>query len=470
MSALMAFAELAGTLPDLAEEERVARWADFRKVNDIAELAPYLVDVLELSEDLRSMGTGWAGRVDRFVDVVRRRAKDLPPADKKKRTTQAPGEVMSRLRLLPWGSVMKSTGNLAIILRFDGRWAGKVRRNDMDGGVYIDGAPLTDSILLRMVEAIDRDYEIINCKDTLSDAIQVVADEGRFHPVRDYLRGLTWDRVPRIDTMLTRYAGAEDLPHIRAIGFRWMLSAVARVMDPGCKVDTMLILAGKQGVGKSTFARVLGGPWFTDAEIDPHDVKDAVLALHGRWIVEVAEWDKWSDRDQRKIKSFVSCQVDAIRRPYGRFVEEFPRQNVFVGTTNDDGFFEDPTGSRRFLPVTVSGFDLNGLHRDRDQLWAEAYTMFDRGETWVLTAEEADAVAADAINYRSTDPWDEMVAEETRGCSVIKTGDLLGRLGVEMSKRTKADERRVGRILKALGWTREVTKEDGKSVRRWVRR
>ena len=459
--------ELVDKIETTADDAaRVKMWGDWVARAEKSALLPHIGEVVEICEPLRALGSGWGGRVTRLTAALRERKRETP---KRPRQTNAPGEVEAKLRRNNFGGIIKSPLNLGTILRLDSRWRGAVRLNDLDGIVYIHGERLDDAGWLRLAEEIDRAYEVPDCKGPLADALLTVGRENRYHPVRDYLTGLRWDRRERLDTMLTRYLGVADSPHARAMGLRWMIAAVARVMKPGCKVDTMLILAGAQGAGKSTFSRIMGGEWFSDAEIDPHQVKEAVLSIQGRWICEVAEWDKWSARDQRTIKAFVSRQEDQIRRPYGRYVEPFPRQTVFVGTTNDDGFLEDPTGSRRFWPVSVGRLDSVSLARDRDQLWAEAMVMYDRGEAWWMSDEEAVAVAADAVNYRAADPWEERIADAIRGERVVKTSDLLkDTLSVPVERHDKAAEHRVGKVLRMLGWTRSVAKKDGLSVRVWV--
>ena len=425
-------------------------------------LAANLGEVMATTEPARDLGPGWVRRVDRFLAILR----EAKPGKKPPIRAGIPGDVESRLRLSVYGDPVKSMSNYAIILRHDPRWAGMVRYNELAGSVYVDDAPVTDPVLLRIAEQIDETYRMPNGDDLLAKALRLVAEENRYHPVRDYLSGLTWDGEPRISTMLGRYFGAPDLPHVRAIGFRWLISCVARAMNPGCKVDTMLVLVGAQGAGKSTGAKVLAGDWFSDAEIDPHNNTEAVIAIQGSWIVEIAEWDKWTGRDQRIIKAFISRPVDQIRPKYGRFREDFPRQCVFIGTTNSDELFDDPTGSRRFLPVRVGRVDLEAIVRDRDQLWAEALAAYRAGESWVFDATETDAIKADAEGYRTSDAWEASILGQLLGRSSVVVEDLFEAMQVPLKDRNKMHQLRVAWVLRGAGWARKKERVEG--VPRWV--
>jgi predicted P-loop ATPase len=203
-------------------------------------------------------------------------------------------------------------------------------------------------------------------------AIQTVARENPVHPVRDYLNGLGWDRTPRLDTWLARYLGADDSLYARAVGSRFLTSAVARIFEAGCQADHMLILEGPQGRLKSSALRAMADPWFTDP-ISNVGSKDAAMETAGVWLIEMSELDALTRAGNSAIKSFLTRRHDRYRPPYGTHVIERPRQCVFAGTINPaGGYLKDPTGTRRFWPVACNTVDLDALVRDRDRLWAEA--------------------------------------------------------------------------------------------------
>jgi putative DNA primase/helicase len=196
---------------------------------------------------------------------------------------------------------------------------------------------------------------------TIRSGMLTVADEKPFHPVRDCLCGLVWDRKPRLDIVLPYYFGTPETPYVRAIGPRWFISGVARVMRPGIKADCCLVLEGPTGLKKSMAARIIGDPldlvdlgWFTD-EIAVLGTKDAGEQTVGIWIVELAELDavRRSD-DIERVKAFMSRATDRFRWSYGHHVEAFPRQCIFIATTEDDRWNHDPRGARRFWPTAAS--------------------------------------------------------------------------------------------------------------------
>ncbi len=191
--------------------------------------------------------------------------------------------------------------------------------------------------------------------------------------VRDYLDALVWDGVPRIDRWLVEYAGVEDSSYIRAVSRAFLVAAVRRVRQPGCSFDTMLVLEGAQGTGKSSALRILAisDDWFTD------DVsmgsREVIEATAGKWIVEMSEIEGMGQGDVAALKAFLATRTDQARPAYQREVVKVPRQFVIVGTTSASEYLKDSTGNRRFWPVHVGrSFDLDRLRADRDQLWAEA--------------------------------------------------------------------------------------------------
>ena len=237
----------------------------------------------------------------------------------------------------------------------------------------------------------------------LRQALVAVADSRRFHPVKRYLEGLPpWDGVKRIDTLLTDCLQAEDNEYSREAIRKTLVAAVARVYRPGIKFDTMLVLVGPQGAGKSTLFSVLARDWFSDSlKMDMmNKIKDAGEQLQGRWIVEIGEMSGMKKADVEAVKSFVSRQSDNYRAAFGHYTESRPRRCIIVGSTNnEEGFLRDVTGNRRFWPVLVKsgGFDQVNKVRslDVDQIWAEAKALYDKGES-LLLSEEADKLAGEA--------------------------------------------------------------------------
>lgn len=288
-------------------------------------------------------------------------------------------------------------------------------------------------------------------------AVSVASRARVVHPVRSYLRGLEWDGIARLDTWGTYLLGAADSPYVRAVCRAWLISAVARVMRPGCKVDTMLVLEGKTGIRKSLALRTLAGDaWFTEisSEIDPTATPQL---LRRKWIVELGELAALRrTREQETVKSFLSRQEDNYRPPYGKRARDFPRQSVFAGSTNEDRYLRDPTGARRFWPIRCGVINLKGIEIERNQLWAEALHAFDKGESWHLTDDELVKLSVREQSDRyEDDAWTEVVRAwcEPRSSLGVTTEDiLLVCLGIEMGKWSHADYTRVGAVLRRIGW------------------
>jgi predicted P-loop ATPase len=301
-----------------------------------------------------------------------------------------------------------------------------------------------------------QEHEIAASAGVVGRGIQTVAREDPFHPVRDYLNALNWDGTPRLDTWLTTYLGVEDSHYVRAIGSRFLISAVARVFSPGCQADHMPVLEGPQGILKSSALKALGGSWFTD-RISKLGSKDASMELAGVWIIEMPELDALTKATNSAIKSFVTRRHDRFRPPYGKHVVDQPRQCVFAGSINPTGgYLKDPTGARRFWPVACGVIDLKALARDRDQLWAEALVRFRDGAVWWLETPELQALAtAEQAARFEVDAWAETVSNWLLGRDDVSVGEVLvGSLGVPQESWSQTAQNRVAAILALTGFQR----------------
>jgi predicted P-loop ATPase len=237
-----------------------------------------------------------------------------------------------------------------------------------------------DTAIRDLLEAPKRQggYDIKVTDRDLRGAVNMAARRNAFHPVREYLSALQWDGVPRVDRLFIDYLGAPDTPYSRSVSRLFFVGAVTRVFEPGHKFDFAVMLKGLQGKRKSTFIQILARRWFAELDGDLHDTKAMVELMQGAWILELPELASFGRSDIRQIKAFISRTTDKVRLAYDRRADLFPRQCVFIGSTNDEEFLRDDTGGRRFWPIVceVSLIDTDRLAGEVDQLWAEAYDIY----------------------------------------------------------------------------------------------
>lgn len=377
--------------------------------------------------------------------------------------------------LLQEGRPLPHVSNIATIFRHDPEMAGKLRYDEFAQRCWYGNRKLEDGDETRFAEWMGNVYGLHANPGLVNTVVNMVAMDAKYHPVRDYLDGLKWDGKERLKRFLVDYFGAEDTPAARAYGLKTLIACVARVRKPGAKVDTVLVLFGGQGKGKSTGFEVLCGAeegWFTDAQLAIGD-KDSLMSIQGKLIYEISELDSFRGRDLSTVKAFLSRRIDYFRPPFAHRADDFPRQTVFVGSTNDRQFLNDHTGSRRFWPVTVGEVPVDKIKADRDQLWAEADALFKAGTKWWLTKEEEDSRVTEAEDFSEVDSWTEDIETWLSGRAPgdPSTADLFDFLDIPRSSRTPALAHRVGRIMRTLGYDNKPTKTQAgtKKVRLWRR-
>lgn len=290
------------------------------------------------------------------------------------------------------GKTIYTRADLHKIVGEDAAYKDKWAFNEMTLQVMYDGRVLTDERLTEIESDISRRYQYSNVpRSALSDSVRAWASKKTFHPVKTYLEGLVWDGAPRLENMAVEVLGSrEDISKVYVR--KWAISAVARVYEPGCKVDTTLILIGKQGARKSTFFREMAGvEFFSDTPIDLSH-KDAYMQIHEPWIYEFAEFEGAVRKaDVTRIRNFLSSSWDSFRAPYAREVKKHPRSCSIVGTANATSIARDEEGSRRFWIIDVGPIDIEYVIANRDQIWAEAVHLYKTrsgDEAWWLTPEE----------------------------------------------------------------------------------
>lgn len=322
------------------------------------------------------------------------------------------------------GHLRSTIDNAVIILENDPRTKGKLIYNDFSNRAIITGKlPWTEKAYKRdwcddddagARHFLEHSYNHTGA-GKIADAVSIVYQKNKIHPVKDYLNSLTWDGVKRIETLLTDYLGAEDSTYTRAVIRTHLTAAVARVMRPGCKYDTMLTLTGPQGIGKSTFIKIIGKDWFNDS-LDTVKGKEAYEQLQGSWLIEMGELTATRKADIEAVKLFLSKTEDIYRVAYGRRTSRFPRQCVFWGTSNDIHFLRDKTGDRRYWPVDcgilIPVKDIfKDLKDDVDQIWAEAAENYKAGAKLYLTGEEADEAIKQQRAHAEDSPKTGLIEE-----------------------------------------------------------
>lgn len=364
----------------------------------------------------------------------------------------------------------KSKRNVGLILELDSRWRGTIYRNAFDGLIYVKGEPITDATETAVAVWLDRVYGIDVATATISEVIRLVASRHERHPVRDYLDGLAWDGVERCKRLLAGYMGGADTPLNRVLSRCFLVSCVARVRQPGCKVDTVLILVGRQGTRKSTALETLAGhEWFSDSEIDMGS-RDGYAGLCGVWIQELGELDSLNRKEAATAKAFLSGRRDRYRPAYGRNFVTVERQTVVVGSTNEETFLKDPTGSRRFWPAQVGSIDIEALERDRDQLWAEAQALYAAGWTWWLWPEQATELQEASEKYQDEDVWEPMILDYVALQREVTVAEVLAHaLKFEPDRMSKGAQMRVASVLQRAGMHKVRPRESGRRTTKWVK-
>ncbi len=385
------------------------------------------------------------------------------------------------------GKVIDCRENVYLILKYHPQWVGVIWGDEFAKRIVLRKPPPWERpsqfVQDRKWEASDdlrlglwlaqQERVLIRSKQTLADSVAWVASESLWHPVREYLDGLVWDGESRTRNWLTDYLGVKPTEYSMLAGHLFLIGMVARIYKPGCQMRFMPIFEGYQYRGKSSAIRALGGKWYSDAHLDMNN-KDVYQLIQGVWVHEVAELDALNRTEVTRVKGFISSQIDKFRAPYEPAPTEQPRQVVFVGSTNQDEYFKDPTGNTRMWPMRaeeVEPIDVAGLEAVRDQLFAEAVMLFKQGERWHPNADEQQRLFEPEQAAREiTDPWQPRIARwlESSTFKTVRVDEILTDcLKVEIGKvdRARAMSTSIGTIMKRLCWIKK--RETSGSHRDW---
>ena len=320
------------------------------------------------------------------------------------------------------------------------------------------------------------DTDAVSCKYWLSsvknfevgislihEAALILAKANYYHPIRDYLENLIWDKNPRLDGWLTTYAKVKPTKFSIAVGSKTLIASVKRIYEAGCKFDHILILEGKTGTRKSTLCEVLGGDFYGELHIDASNTQDLVENMRGKWVLELPELVMSRRSDTNSMKAFLSRRIDRTRLAYARTAENFPRQSILIGTHNPDGhgYLQDTTGNRRYWMVEVKGIiDIDFLIRDRDQLFAEAVFRYKQKEDIYLKDKEVLKEALANQKAREIrDMWVEpvsnwLIREKKKVVTLMEVYE--GSLDGAPRTFTPKEQRRLSVVMKMVGWEKGV--------------
>jgi hypothetical protein len=405
---------------------------------------------------------------------------DAPPPSPETRFDQVSLKEWTRDGV-PTGRLAKDPANVFLWLTHDPAWLGAIRLNSVTQEIELRGRTITDSDLTAIRNQFahdDPDGALRFPTGVIAEQVALVADRNRYDPIHQYLECLQWDGVERLATWAhdflgvsyTNDVGDDITAYVQAVSRRWMIGAVARAASPGCKMDTVLILEGPQGLKKSSALKVLGGAWFSDDAGNVIGDKDSKQLISRVWIQELPELDAMRKAEVSSLKAWFSRSEDFYRAPYARTPQRHPRRVVFAGTTNPDTYLLDETGNRRYWPLKCTAIDLGALAAARDQLWAEAAHLYRSGEKWWLTPEES-ALAAIETSARMVldDVWSERLLRwwlAQGKPAEVSTYDAMRGLGFTDDRMEHSARIRVGTALKQVGFVkRQKRAGEGRS---WV--
>jgi predicted P-loop ATPase len=311
-------------------------------------------------------------------------------------------------------------------------------------------------------------------RGTVDHAIEATAVRHSYHPIKTFLNTLTWDRTQRLNTWLPKTTGAQDNDYHRSIGRMFAVAMAARIFEPGCQADYMIILEGEQGELKSKMCRTLAGEWFSDNMPDISAApKDASLHLRGKWLIEIAEMHAFNKAESTHLKQFITRTTERYRPPYGRGDVIEPRQCLFIGTTNKEVYLKDETGGRRFWPIKAGTINIDWIEANRDQLFAEAVQAYREGCQWWPSREDERKYIRPQQDARyDADAWEQAIITFLTATTLpdvtvmeVATGALgyehgnAGPGGTPINRLSRADQNRIMTILTALGWERAPRKD-----------
>jgi len=382
------------------------------------------------------------------------------------------------------GKPRAEINNIKLVLMNDERWRGVLQYNEFDCDIHkLKLPPFEDNPKLGDWDEVDTErlrcwlgeyYEFTPSEKDAIAAIRVVAENFGVHPIKDYLESREWDKTERLDTWMIDFLGAEDNEYTRKASSKFLIGAAARVYarkGAGVKMDNVLILEGLQGEGKSTTIEALASAaWFSETPFELGS-KDGYQQLRGVWFQELAELDAFNKSETNRAKAFFSTKEDYYRPSYGRKAAKFPRQCVFVGSTNQEHYLKDVTGNRRYWPVKCTELNIDALREARDQLWAEAYHRYKNKESWWVSKAEKALFEYQQEERLVEDTWESDILfwlndPDQRNINLFTQATIMrNALAMTPKDMTPPNQTRVGMIMMRIKWAkvrRRIDKLDDK--------
>ena len=452
----------SGQLVNAFDMVRLHRYGDLD--NEVKEGTPVskMPSFMEMSR-LAVNDAAVSGLISQEKLEKAREAFQAPEAPQEDSGTDYDLSWLSRLTKDGNGKYEKTINNAVVVLENDPLLKGRIVTDEFAScGMVLGRVPWDQREEKRRWKDVDdagfyRYVEVfygLTGREKLDNALMIVSAQNRINDVKQYLQGLTWDGVKRLDTLLSEYLGAEDTAYTRAVMRKSLCAAVGRAVTGGIKYDYMPIFTGPQGIGKSTFLRSLGKDWFSDS-LTTFEGKEAAELIQGTWINEIGELSAFTKQETQVIKQFLSKTDDIYRAAYGRRTDKYPRRCVFFGTSNDSEFLKDATGNRRFWPVDVGVHPAkksvwNQLPLETDQIWAEAYLYWTMGEPLYLPKEieelakdqqekhressGKEGIILDFLERKVPSNWDSLDLQKRR---IFWNGNMKLEEGTELVSREK---------------------------------
>ena len=394
---------------------------------------------------------------------------------------------LSLLELQKDGTLKKMLNNYILILQNHPAFKCKIKYNkfayridkvaeilDMEIGAWTD----TDTLSFR--QWLNQNFKSDASNEILNDAVLRFASLNSYHPIKNYIKSLSWDGVERLNTWILNFLNPEvkNTKHevyIQKVSSLFLGAAIKRIFEPGCKVDNIFLFQGRQGIGKSLTMQMLAikPEWFANVYMSDITNKDIFIMLRGKWIIEFPEMYSFHRSKNEAIKQFITSQVDTYRPPYGRNSQDFPRQSIFVATTNQYEHHDDETGYRRFLPISLTdNIKIDELKEVIPQLYAEAYTYylkdhFDR--LYIDDSESIEVAYQEQMNCMFDDPWMPEIEEFLLVRDKTTIIEIMERILNFHDKKdqSKTNQMRISKILRLLGYAKKTSWENGKTVKVW---